>query len=450
MRNSLLFLLSLQGTVFTGSSTVQAQQSVWTRRFPATSPTARAAHAMAYDLARQRTVLFGEGTATNAETWEWDGTNWLRRLLPIAPRARGGHAMAYDSTRGRVILFGGYGNAYLGDTWEWDGTTWSQRFPALSPPDRNAHAMTYDSGRARTVLFGGRNDINGFFADTWEWDGTIWTPRIVGPFPSARSACALAYDSARGRVVLFGGYGGSGSLGDTWEWDGTSWFQRTTTMAPPPRYSTALSYDTGLRRTVLFGGVSQFGDTWEWDGTTWFQRTTFACSPIGREFHAMAYDASALRTVLFGGYGGSTLLSDTWEFGPPDPIPPPCTDPCCIIGRGHCTGSLAIACATRPAIGGELHLVFTNPGNAAGFNLIYLGTRLDPPVNFGPPGLCDPGFVHPLPWIVLQALGNPATFMIQVPNDPVLVGQTVAVQGGSFEFSGCFRLTDGLAVTVQP
>ena len=59
-------------------------------------------------------------------SWEWDGAHWTARQ-DIGPGPRVGHAMAYDSARDRVVLFGGAatplddpaGNATaLGDTWE--------------------------------------------------------------------------------------------------------------------------------------------------------------------------------------------------------------------------------------------------------------------------------------------------------------------------------------------
>ena len=39
------------------------------------------------------------------------------------------HALAFDAARGRTVLFGG-GNgagATFDDTWEWDGSTWIER-----------------------------------------------------------------------------------------------------------------------------------------------------------------------------------------------------------------------------------------------------------------------------------------------------------------------------------
>ena len=35
------------------------------------------------------------------------------------------HAMVYDSARSRVVLFGGTGLFVKGSTWEWDGATWT-------------------------------------------------------------------------------------------------------------------------------------------------------------------------------------------------------------------------------------------------------------------------------------------------------------------------------------
>src|SRR5687768_10664468 len=85
-------------------------------------------------------------------------TSWLRMQVLEARRYP---AMAYDVARQRTVLFGGYdASSYsLGDTWEWDGTSWIQRSPAASPAARVGPQMAYDAARQRTVLFGG-------------WDGT--------------------------------------------------------------------------------------------------------------------------------------------------------------------------------------------------------------------------------------------------------------------------------------
>ncbi|MBK8232988.1 MAG: hypothetical protein IPK72_20990 [Candidatus Eisenbacteria bacterium] len=97
-------------------------------------------------------------------------TAWEMRVW----NARQGHALAYDSARGRTVLFGGVEvSSYVSDTWEWDGSNWTRQNPAVSPPARSGHALAYDSARGRTVLFGGFYAVAGngsYLSDTWEWD----------------------------------------------------------------------------------------------------------------------------------------------------------------------------------------------------------------------------------------------------------------------------------------
>ena len=78
---------------------------------------------MAYDELRGRAVLFGgfSTVTTLGDTWEWDGLRWMSRTLAVSPSARTSHAMVYDVARRRVILFGGGNPSPVQDTWEWDG-----------------------------------------------------------------------------------------------------------------------------------------------------------------------------------------------------------------------------------------------------------------------------------------------------------------------------------------
>jgi hypothetical protein len=165
---------------------------------------------MAYDAARQRVVLFGgfsqySGHHNLSDTWEWDGSTWSQRSPVTSPSARGEHAMAYDAARQRIVLFGGVfddgtvSGSSLSETWEWDGSAWSQRSPATSPSARSGHAMAYDAARQRIVIFGGRGP-----ADTWEWDGSTWSQRMPVTSPPPGGG-AMAYDEARQRLTLFNG-----------------------------------------------------------------------------------------------------------------------------------------------------------------------------------------------------------------------------------------------------
>jgi len=306
---------------------------LWERRtLTGAQPGAREGHAMAYDSARGKVVLFGGATSAGYmnDTWEWDGAaaTWTDRTpAGDSPSPRILHAMAYDSSRARTVLYGGAS----GDdgTWEWDGVagTWNNRTPGGgSLGHRERHAMAYDASRGKVVLFGGESNA-GLEPATWEWDGAAgaWTNVTpAGDSPTPRDSPAMVYDDARRRIVLSAGGGDI----DTWDWDGAAWILRWppgpvdpdggVTAFPRSRLLHAMAFDSARQRTVLFGGEGggHLGDTWEWDGAAglWVQRTPAGATPPAREAHAMAYDGARGNVVLFGGRAGSGDVNDTWEY----------------------------------------------------------------------------------------------------------------------------------------
>jgi hypothetical protein len=300
----------------------------WVRKLPATSPTPRAAHAMAYDSARGVMVLFGgDAGSPNAETWEWNGTAWTQRVV-TGPTGRLYHSMAYDSARGVTVLFGGQTVAGLNnETWEWNGTAWTRRM-VPGPTARGAHSMAYDSARHVTVLFGGTTAPSIANAETWEWNGTAWTQKMVTG-PTARRSHAMAYDPARGVCVLFGGVNGAGTTcnGETWEWNGTAW-SHPAGDGPAPRAYHAMAYDSQRGFTILFAGTDTgqggvlYSDVWERDASGWVQRSLGGPAP--RSSPAMAYDGARHRPTMFGGSTGFPLYlnGETWIVGPPVCIAP--------------------------------------------------------------------------------------------------------------------------------
>ena len=303
--------------------TCPGQQMAWTQLKPVTSPWARSGHAMVYDSARRRTVLFGGSPRSGplADTWEWDGKDWTHVKPTTSPPARQTHAMVFDSARRRTVLFGGWGSGrgspFLADTWEWDGRVWTLVKTITSPSPRGQPGMAYDSARRRTVLFGGM-DNSSFalpLADTWEWDGKVWTQIKPPTSPPARQEHSMAYDSARKRTVLFGGVTIGKALADTWEWDGRNWTKINSTTSPPASSGHAMVYDSARKRSVLFfgDGYRPLEGTWGWDGKNWTKITSGAWPP-SRRYHAMAYDSVRKKTVLFGGRGFSNL-ADTSEWG---------------------------------------------------------------------------------------------------------------------------------------
>ncbi|HIE69915.1 MAG TPA: hypothetical protein EYP98_06940, partial [Planctomycetes bacterium] len=96
---------------------------------------------------------------------------WAQLTTASSPSVRRDHAMTYDSARGKVVMFGGYDSGDVNDTWEYDGVDWTQVTTASSPGARRAHAMAYDIARGKVVMFGGNNGGN----ETWEYDGVDWT-----------------------------------------------------------------------------------------------------------------------------------------------------------------------------------------------------------------------------------------------------------------------------------
>jgi hypothetical protein len=286
----------------------------WTQRQDI-GPNARFGHAVAYDSARNRTVLVGgDGVGTLFDdTWLWDGEAWTQ-AEDIGPSGRAEHAIAFDAARSRVVLFGGRNANPLSDTWEWDGTAWTQ-VADTGPSARSGHAVAYDAGRSRVVLFGGRGAGNTLLGDTWEWDGTAWT-QVADTGPSPRVGHATAFDAAGTRTILFGG----STLSDTWAWNGSEWTQ-VNDVGPAACEGVAIA-STG-DGAVLFGGVDAgnalFGVTWQLSGTDWTERQDIG--PVARQRHAVAYDSQRGRVVLFGGSSAAPsvttandLLGDTWEL----------------------------------------------------------------------------------------------------------------------------------------
>jgi hypothetical protein len=263
--------------------------ALWTQ-VADTGPSARYGLAMVFDATRQCVVLFGGASGSDlygadvfADTWTWDGTEWTQ-VADTGPAARSGHALAYDAARERVVLFGGERTLanLFGDTWEWDGTEWTQ-VQDVGPSARRAHAMAFDLTARRVVLFGGAGVNGAGLNDTWLWDGGVWTQAAdTGPAPRAASAMVAA-----STIVLFGGVNlfdpapmppGSPAriiYGDSWRWDGHAWTE-VQHIGPGPRWGHGMAFRSDASRIVLVGGSSVFGpaqdaslqagvmrDTWE-------------------------------------------------------------------------------------------------------------------------------------------------------------------------------------------
>jgi hypothetical protein len=324
----------------------------WTLRQPATRPPARYGHALAYDRARQRIVMFGGGTDT--ATWEWDGIDWMRHAPANSPPVSKGHGLAYDARRERIVLYGGCVDfdPLMGvcngpphdELWEWDGDTWTRVSAVGAPPPRGFHAMAYDEDLGRVIVYGGALDLAAgapALADTWEWDGTTWTERSDPSSPSARAGAAFAFDAGRGIGLLFGGGASTASgmlrlLADTWQLGADGWRSLPTELQPAARRHAAFAFDRTADRLLLFGGEGEganggrVADSWSWDGDRW-QPLTTAHAPIARSRAACAIDGAGDAVLLVGGDVGTGFqevpADDTWRWRAGDwnpvGIPPP-------------------------------------------------------------------------------------------------------------------------------
>ena len=198
----------------------------WKEEHPVKSPSGRGYAGMAYDAADGKVVLFGGATSGSiarplSDTWVWNGTDWKQEHPAKSPSARGLHAMAYDAAAGKVVLFGGaISTGAVSDTWVWNGTGWKQEHPANSPPARYSAAMAYDEAQGQVVLFGGLDSNGNLLRDTWVWNGTDWTEEDFEHPPVARFGAGMAFDAAQGQVVMFGGLDSfdipSAVISDTW------------------------------------------------------------------------------------------------------------------------------------------------------------------------------------------------------------------------------------------
>lgn len=407
-------------------------QTGWQHPLLTIKPPARSFHAMAYDLNRGTTVMFGgrSNGGPLADTWEWSGTNWIRRVTASSPAARDSHALALDLSRGIVVMFGGTTGtiADLDDTWEYDGQDWLQRHPVNKPSPRREARMASDVARSRVLLFGGGVGPGGqpLLADTWEWNGIDWSPRNPTTSPPARWSHGMTYDFAHGRIVMFGGAAtGFTPLGDTWAWDGTDWTQLHTFQSPPPSMRTAIAFDSWRSLVCHFCGFPNGAHTWLYDGFSW-RRDLRTFAPSIRSSFTLSHDILRSRTILFGGFTGGAYLDDTWEYDPG------------VVARWSPFGAGCAGTAGVPMLGpaGASQPVF---GAVFRFELSSLPTTGIAVITIGFSAQQWNGI--PLPWD-LSSLGMPgctmrsspeflyfapvsagrATLALPLPNDPGLVG----------------------------
>lgn len=372
--------------------------AAWRPRRFEIEPPSRSGAAMVYDNTRQRIVLFGGAIATSSvtgllgDTWTYDGTAWTPLAID-GPSPRHRHAMAYDAARDRIVLYGGTDDfGPRSDTWEFDGAAWIERQPSSTIPDAGNYHAAYDPIAAATIVVG-----DGEW--TWSWSGTDWAK--VGWFASYYANDAFYFDPDRGFIDLVT------VDGRTLEFKGSYWIElrqaiepqspsnivipdlgrHTLTLQTPgftsvtdpsrtdwdrsfaistsaafsaggafdshrklyvfadgtfvdqqyvsriwesdgdnvwatphvvPATGGTMAYDTS-RRTIVWLVADTTGQpvTWLFHDGAW-TRATPAHSPPSRTGRATTYDASLQRVIVFGGRSGPfdapVFSNDTWAW----------------------------------------------------------------------------------------------------------------------------------------
>lgn len=279
-------------------------------------PPARFQQAMAYDIDRDRVVLFGgripfvddHGTPTERygnDTWEFDGDTWLQ-VADTGSQGRAEFAMCYDARRRRTVLYGGAGadGTKLADTWEWDGSVWTQVAESGAPPFGGP--MAYDGSHGYTLMFclagGNANTPHG---STWSWDGVQWTQ--LDDVGAGDGYGDMAYDGISKRVILLSDPPATQGPNPTFAWTGSAWKQIGDLG---PRYEgagpgTGMAFDG--KELLLYLSATQ---TWSWNNSGWVQRQDMGPSP--RVGFSMVGDTKRTRCVLFGGQESINTRPETW------------------------------------------------------------------------------------------------------------------------------------------
>lgn len=203
---------------------------------PGVVPVARAEAAMTFDSSRQRLVLFGGYTSDGDEiqrlrdTWEWNGRAW-ELMSNEGPAAQNGAVLAYDSARNISVLFGQ--NQSHSESWEWNGTTWSLTETNL--PIRYNTAMAFADNSRELIRFSGWNSsTRGRPSETLLYSEQSWQLLNLES-PPARNHSVLSYDQSEQRLLLYGGHNGDEVFADIWAFKNQIW--RQISSAPPVRRS---------------------------------------------------------------------------------------------------------------------------------------------------------------------------------------------------------------------
>lgn len=312
------------------------ESPIW-RELAATAFPPRHLHAMTYDSVRERIVMFGGaildgGGKLANDTWEFDGKVWIKRTPVTSPPVRELHALAYDIARQRTVLFGGRnGTTMYSDVWEWDGTNWTQRFPTAAnvadgtPVGRLGMTLVYDPVRQVVVMNAGmtQGTPDDPHNDTWEYNGSTWA-KMAGVTHDA-ILIPMTYDSTVGGIVAYLPLVMQNRVYANGMWGTLPAGTGSGAVTPRGRNGAVFVTDPDNNRVMMIGGAeyscgagTNCGDAFELveQGTT----NSFYWKTIGVPYApsnaAAAYHAASHQVVIMGGRLAGNQLPEnaTWIF----------------------------------------------------------------------------------------------------------------------------------------
>ena len=270
----------------------------WRELHPASSPSARASFAMAYDPALREIVLYGGCTSCGSpgyhlvqDTWAFDGATWHQLISPHLPTYEPSPLLSWDTATGALELLApppGYGpNPPDGDfnanggalgRWSWRAAGWTWEGLPIGPPlfiepasfvpEPGSSTMLYYSyqpwsGSCPPMAPGfrcGADPTGLLYSQTWTWDGHAFTRATPTAAPVL---AAVVADPRVGSVVAI-------TRSRVWIWSGSTW--RVGTSIVPPTATGPAAYDPDLGDVVVLGATTSPNPqsvTWLWDGSTW-------------------------------------------------------------------------------------------------------------------------------------------------------------------------------------
>jgi N-acetylneuraminic acid mutarotase len=208
-----------------------------------------------YDGGSNRLIVFGGNSnacgGSSNEVWMLSHANGIggngegelrtwTQLKPagIGPEPIEGHAVAYDAANNRMIVYGGVtSKGFVNDVWvltNANGTgiespTWVRLDPSGNLPDpRYLHTAVYDPAGNQLIVFSGVTNVTSAANDVWVLSNAnglgakpAWSRLFAaGTPPMGRQEASAVLNSSGQRMTIYGGVIPSGgrffSAGDVW------------------------------------------------------------------------------------------------------------------------------------------------------------------------------------------------------------------------------------------